>query len=79
MHPTVNAFSSGPRSCIGQRFAVTEGVCILAHLARRYEILVPDDLKMKPHAEQKRVLLKWMPDSTTKPMNARVRLRRHLS
>ncbi|KAF8235020.1 cytochrome P450 [Tricholoma matsutake] len=73
-----DAFSAGPRNCIGQRFAITEGVCILAHLTRRYEILVPDDLQMKPYGEQKQILLKWTPDFTAKPANARVRLRRRL-
>jgi cytochrome P450 len=74
-HPLVNAFASGPRSCIGQRFAVTESVCILAHIVRRYEILVPEDLDSKTPAEQRKSLLQWTPGITITPRNARVRLR----
>lgn len=71
-----NAFSGGPRSCIGQRFSVTESTCILAHVARKYEVHVPDDLKNKPWAEQKRILLEWTPGITITPKNARVVFRR---
>jgi cytochrome P450 len=35
-------FGGGPRFCIGQNFALTEGVLALATLAQRYEVsLVP--------------------------------------
>lgn len=78
VHSAVNAFSSGARSCIGQRFAVIEGVCVLAHLTRRYEILLPKDLEAKSFEEQKRILLKWKPDPSAKPKDARVRFRRRL-
>ncbi|KIM23392.1 hypothetical protein M408DRAFT_332387, partial [Serendipita vermifera MAFF 305830] len=32
------AFSIGPRSCIGKKFALAEGVCFLAHLLRDFEV-----------------------------------------
>jgi len=70
------AFSGGPRSCIGQRFALTESVCTLASLVRRYEISVPDYLAGKPFEEQKRLLLKWKPVLTPTPLNCVVQLRR---
>ncbi|KAJ6557982.1 cytochrome P450 [Mycena capillaripes] len=73
------AFSSGPRSCIGQRFALTESVCILASLVRRYEISVPAHLAAKPFDEQKRVLLKWKPVVTPTPTNCVVQLRRRVA
>ncbi|PVG04553.1 cytochrome P450 [Serendipita vermifera] len=31
-------FSIGPRSCIGRRFALTEGVCFLANVLKRYDV-----------------------------------------
>ncbi|TFK34437.1 cytochrome P450 [Crucibulum laeve] len=69
------AFSAGPRSCIGQRFAITESLCVLASLVRKYEIILPDDLQGKPLEEQKRSLLHWTPSVTITPTGARVRLR----
>ncbi|ESK95198.1 cytochrome p450 [Moniliophthora roreri MCA 2997] len=68
------AFSLGPRSCIGQRFAMTESVCMLACIVRKYRIMVPEDLVDKPFEEQRRVLLKWKPKTANVPVNARVRL-----
>ncbi|NJN17681.1 MAG: cytochrome P450 [Oscillochloris sp.] len=35
-------FSSGPRMCIGNSFALTEATLILAHLARRFAPALPD-------------------------------------
>ncbi|KAG6873084.1 hypothetical protein C0995_003128 [Termitomyces sp. Mi166 len=70
-----NAFSGGPRSCIGQRFSLTESACILAHVVRKYEVHVPDDLKNKPWAVQKKILLDWTPGITATPTNARVTFR----
>ncbi|KAG5646335.1 hypothetical protein DXG03_003658 [Asterophora parasitica] len=67
-----NAFSGGPRSCIGQRFSVTESTCILALVARNYEVRVPDELRNKSLDEQKRILLAWTPGITITPKNARV-------
>ncbi|KAF5379057.1 hypothetical protein D9615_005999 [Tricholomella constricta] len=71
-----NAFSAGPRSCIGQRFAVTESTCILARIARTYEVHVTDELRSKSWAEQKRILLAWTPGITITPKNARLTFRR---
>ena len=37
-------FSSGPRSCIGQRFAQTEAILLFAHLLARFTIsITPED------------------------------------
>ncbi|KAJ7468039.1 cytochrome P450 [Mycena latifolia] len=69
-------FSGGPRSCIGQRFALTESVCALASLVRSYNISVPDHLASKSFEEQKRLLLGWKPLITSTPTNCVVRLRR---
>ncbi|KAJ7359620.1 cytochrome P450 [Mycena albidolilacea] len=70
------AFSAGPRGCIGQRFAVTESVCVLASLVRTYEISVPERLRAKPFEEQKRSLLSWVPGVTMTPTNCVVGLKR---
>ncbi|KAH7925420.1 cytochrome P450 [Leucogyrophana mollusca] len=71
-------FSNGARSCIGQRFALTESVCILANVVRRYEILVPDELVAKSAREQRDALLKWTTGITITPTNARVKFRRRV-
>ncbi|KAJ7118625.1 cytochrome P450 [Mycena crocata] len=71
-------FSGGPRSCIGQRFALTESVCALASLVRRYEIVVPEHIAAKPFEEQKRLLLRWKPGVTITPTDCVVQLRRSL-
>ena len=73
--PLVNAFSGGARSCIGQRFALTESICILAQIARKYEICIPDELEDKLFYEQKEIMLAWTPGLTMTPMNAKVVLR----
>ncbi|PFH49572.1 hypothetical protein AMATHDRAFT_194702 [Amanita thiersii Skay4041] len=70
------SFSQGHRSCIGQRFAITEGTCVLANLLRRYEVLLPVELESKPREEQERILLAWKPGVTIIPQNARVRLKK---
>ncbi|KDQ57720.1 hypothetical protein JAAARDRAFT_35408 [Jaapia argillacea MUCL 33604] len=70
------AFSAGARGCIGKRFSLTESICILACLVRRYEILIPEDLLEKGLEERKRVLLSWVLGVTVTPTNARVRVRR---
>jgi cytochrome P450 len=31
-------FSVGTRSCIGRKFALTEGICFLANVLKRYEV-----------------------------------------
>ncbi|PFH49568.1 hypothetical protein AMATHDRAFT_62875 [Amanita thiersii Skay4041] len=70
------SFSQGHRSCIGQRFAITEGACVLANLVRRYEVLLPVELESKSREEQQRILLAWKPGVTIIPQNAWVRLRK---
>ncbi|KAJ7918449.1 cytochrome P450, partial [Mycena leptocephala] len=50
------AFSAGPRSCIGQRFALTDRPA-LASLVRSYEISVPENLRTASFEEQKRTML----------------------
>ena len=52
----VLAFSTGPRSCLGERFAITESICILANVVRKYEILLPDGIKLKSFEERKKTL-----------------------
>ncbi|KAF8889572.1 cytochrome P450 [Infundibulicybe gibba] len=65
------AFSAGPRSCIGQRFALAESICILANVVRRYEICVPAHLLLQPRAEQERVLLAGAPVRLLCPLGRR--------
>ena len=76
MLPVVLPFSEGPRSCIGQQFALTENVCVLASIVRRYEILVPQHLLSLSHEEQKKEMLQWVALMTTTPSHPHVRLRR---
>ncbi|KAK0458736.1 cytochrome P450 [Desarmillaria tabescens] len=70
------AFAGGPRSCIGQRFAMTEGLCLIANIVRNFEILVPHDLRDKGMEEQRRILLEWSPGITILPVGARALFRR---
>ncbi|KAJ7247919.1 cytochrome P450, partial [Mycena haematopus] len=72
------AFSSGPRNCIGQRFALAESVCLIASLVRNYEILVPQNLRGKPFEEQRKEMLRWWPGATMTPANCVVSLRRRV-
>ncbi|KAJ7776608.1 cytochrome P450 [Mycena maculata] len=69
------AFSTGPRSCIGQRFSTTESLCLVSTLVRKYEICVPLDLRSKPFSRQ-RSIVDWKTWLTMTPSNARVSLRR---
>ncbi|KIJ62164.1 hypothetical protein HYDPIDRAFT_182927 [Hydnomerulius pinastri MD-312] len=71
-------FSGGARSCIGQRFAITESICILANVVRRYQVLVPDDLASLSRKEQEATMLKWTTGVTITPTNARVKLCRRV-
>ncbi|KAK2464803.1 hypothetical protein APHAL10511_003221 [Amanita phalloides] len=71
-------FAQGQRSCIGQRFAITEATCILANLIRRYEVLLPTDLESKPRTEQEKDLFQWIPMMTITPQNTRMRLRKRV-
>ncbi|KZT51494.1 cytochrome P450 [Calocera cornea HHB12733] len=52
-------FMIGPRSCMGQRFAQLEGICVLAHIARQYDILLPAELEHASDAEKRKTLLSW--------------------
>ncbi|THU79778.1 cytochrome P450 [Dendrothele bispora CBS 962.96] len=65
------AFSTGPRSCIGQKFATAESLCFVANLVRQFDILPPPDLRGKPLSEQKSIS-DWKTWLTTTPVNARV-------
>jgi cytochrome P450 len=38
------AFSSGPRSCLGQKFAQVEAVNVLTNIVRRYEVVLQEDV-----------------------------------
>ncbi|KAJ8482549.1 hypothetical protein ONZ45_g14909 [Pleurotus djamor] len=72
------AFSSGARSCIGQRFATTESTCIIASLVRKYEILPPEDIRELSFEDQKRIMLKSIPGITLTPTYAKVVFKRRL-
>ncbi|KAJ8701241.1 hypothetical protein PTI98_000051 [Pleurotus ostreatus] len=72
------AFSAGPRSCMGERFAMTESVCFLANVIKRYEVGVPFALRSKPFAEQKKLLTQWIARMTLLPTNAFVTFRRRV-
>ncbi|KZO90323.1 cytochrome P450 [Calocera viscosa TUFC12733] len=52
-------FMIGPRSCMGQRFAQLEGICVLAHIVRQYDILLPVELEKASDEEKKKTLLSW--------------------
>jgi cytochrome P450 len=41
-------FGGGPRSCIGNTFALTEGALVLASLAQRFQFRSADDREMEP-------------------------------
>ncbi|KAH8119683.1 cytochrome P450 [Phellopilus nigrolimitatus] len=75
------AFSAGARGCIGNRFATTEAVCLLASLVRQYEILFPTDCHRPTDVVSqglKREMLKWSNALTLTPTNAFVELRVNL-
>jgi cytochrome P450 len=42
-------FGGGPRKCIGDHFAMTEGVLILATIAQRYRLLPAPEHPVEPH------------------------------
>jgi len=75
----VAGFSLGPRNCIGQRFALTEMVCVVALLIHRYEVLVPETLEGKTMEEKKSHMLAWLPGLATNPRNAQVRMKKRNS
>jgi len=41
-------FGAGPRKCIGNTFALTEAVIIIASIVQRYRVCVPDDYVIDP-------------------------------
>lgn len=51
------AFSNGPRTCIGRKFALTEAVCFLANLLRDFE--VNPLLKNKKGGKGEETLEEW--------------------
>ncbi|EJU00474.1 hypothetical protein DACRYDRAFT_23355 [Dacryopinax primogenitus] len=67
-------FAVGIRSCPGQRFATLEGICFLAHIARRYRISPPLELEHLSRAEQKRTMLAWHWSMSMVPSHRRVTL-----
>ncbi|EEB89366.1 hypothetical protein MPER_12543 [Moniliophthora perniciosa FA553] len=71
------AFSTGHRSCIGQKFSTTESLCLVANLVRKFEILPPPDLQGRPFSDQKSIT-DWKTWLTTTPSNARVSLRKRV-
>ncbi|PPQ81694.1 hypothetical protein CVT24_003124 [Panaeolus cyanescens] len=71
------AFSTGHRSCIGQKFSTTESLCLVANLVRQFDILPPPDLRDKSFEEQKSIT-EWKTWLTTTPSNARVSFRRRV-
>ncbi|KAI0066984.1 cytochrome P450 [Artomyces pyxidatus] len=70
------AFSAGARGCIGSRFSLTESVCTLACLVRRYEILPPPNVAKMGAEERMHWLTKWTTGITITPVNALVTFRR---
>lgn len=63
---------------MGERFAMTESVCFLANVIKRYEVGVPFALRSKPFAEQKKLLTQWIARMTLLPTNAFVTFRRRV-
>ncbi|PPQ81654.1 hypothetical protein CVT24_002832, partial [Panaeolus cyanescens] len=72
------AFSLGPRTCIGQRFAVAEVVCVIAALVRQFEILLPTSCSGSPVESEEMMerMLAWKTGVTISPKDARIRLMR---
>ncbi|KAI0322881.1 cytochrome P450 [Amylostereum chailletii] len=69
-------FSAGPRGCIGSRFSLTESVCILATLVRRYEVLLPDHVAKMERSQQIRYMTRWTHGVTMTPVHGQVKLRK---
>ncbi|KAF8760869.1 cytochrome P450 [Rhizoctonia solani] len=66
------AFSTGPRSCIGRRFAEIEGIVALAMLIERYEIKIDEEKFLsvpgESALEREARLLKPMQEATIAPI-----------
>jgi len=60
-------FTSGPHVCLGQRFALLEGVCVLARLLRKYRIRPTREVARLSHAEQWKKLTAWTVGVTATP------------
>ncbi|EIM88754.1 cytochrome P450 [Stereum hirsutum FP-91666 SS1] len=76
-------FSAGARGCIGARFALTEGICILALFVQRFEIIPPPEVvrmekEGKGWEERFKWMTRWAPEITIRPVNARVGVRRRV-
>ncbi|KIK60270.1 hypothetical protein GYMLUDRAFT_168213, partial [Collybiopsis luxurians FD-317 M1] len=69
------AFSAGPRSCLGEQFALIESICVLANVIRKYEVSVPNNLLRKSRSDQLDHLLHWIPRMTLIPSNSLVNFR----
>ena len=71
----VMAVSAGARGCLGMRFSMTESVCILANLVRRFEVLPTEELaRFSSKQEMKCCALKARPGMTMTQVNTFVKL-----
>jgi len=69
-------FGTGVRSCIGARFATLEGLCVLAHIAYRYDILLPPDIQALPKSARRNEMLHNKFNLTQEPTNPNILLRK---
>ncbi|KZT50451.1 cytochrome P450 [Calocera cornea HHB12733] len=69
-------FSLGARSCIGARFATLEGMVILSHLVREYEICLTPEMEALPLEERKRQMLSWSIGVAIQATGAKVLLKK---
>jgi len=60
-------FTSGPHVCLGQRFALVEGVCVMARLVRKYHIRPTLEVARLSHTEQWKKLTTWTAGATATP------------
>jgi cytochrome P450 len=59
-------FGAGQRTCVGQRFAVLEAVVLLASIARRFELSLPDRAPGQPDPVKEHLAI------TLRPLNLRL-------
>ena len=76
LSPIDYPFSAGARACLGQKFATTEIVCVIANMVRRYEIHLPKDLEGMKREDQMERLLNWKTGVTATPISIRAKLKR---
>ncbi|KZO90319.1 cytochrome P450 [Calocera viscosa TUFC12733] len=69
-------FSLGARSCIGARFATLEGMVILSHLVREYEICLTPEMEALPLEERKNQMLSWAIGVAIQATGAKVMLKK---